>query len=417
MSADFKTAIGWLAEKILDPPPLPDKRARRLVIVCRAAMPLGAVVHTSWIFAFWLVGSELFAVVNFIIASLWWTASLLAWGVIKPTMGRVGFFALACGVIEVPAHAVMATLWFGTEAGFYFYLLTAMATITLIFTLSYRQRLFVLFANGALLTAVLGFASTSEPVVRLGETENLLFLVSNAGGATLAIILILIFHDAASMRSEDRLQDAHDRAEGLLLNILPQSIAERLKIEKDVIAEEHADATILFADIVGFTETSARLAPSEIISRLNLVFSAFDDLSAQHGVEKIKTIGDAYMVVAGLPTPRQDHALVMAALARDMLKAVEKINENIDGEPIRIRIGLNSGPVVAGVIGRSKFAYDLWGDAVNVAARMEQTGVEGEARLTEATLSRLGDAVEFEDRGEVEVKGKGRMRVFALSPS
>jgi class 3 adenylate cyclase/ActR/RegA family two-component response regulator len=203
-------------------------------------------------------------------------------------------------------------------------------------------------------------------------------------------------------------------SEQLLLNVLPHSIADRLKHEKGIIADRFSEATVLFADIANFTPVSSRLAPEEVVLWLNDVFSSLDRLVEQHRVEKIKTIGDCYMMVSGLPTPRPDHAEVAAELA---LALRDEMANRIapHGRPMRMRIGIHSGPVIAGVIGTDKFAYDLWGDTVNTASRMESHGVEGAIQVTETTYQRLQPCYEFEERGIVEIKGKGVMRTYFLT--
>ncbi|MEG4085485.1 adenylate/guanylate cyclase domain-containing protein [Microcoleus sp. POL10_C6] len=213
--------------------------------------------------------------------------------------------------------------------------------------------------------------------------------------------------------AQEALKVQQEQSEKLLLNILPKPIAERLKAEQSTIADSFAQVSVLFADIVGFTELSARMSPTELVKRLNVIFSHFDQLAEKYGVEKIKTIGDAYMVVGGLPTPRQDHAEAIAQMALGMQAKIAKLSADT-GEKLAIRVGINSGPVVAGVIGVSKFTYDLWGDTVNVAARMEATGFAGSIQVTDVTYELLKDKYLFERRGVIPVKGKGDMMTYWL---
>ncbi len=210
------------------------------------------------------------------------------------------------------------------------------------------------------------------------------------------------------------LDEERELSEQLLLNVLPRSIADRLKHEKGIIADRFSEATVLFADIVDFTPVSSRLAPEEVVAWLNDVFSSLDRLAEQHGMEKIKTIGDCYMVVSGLPTPRPDHAEAAAELA---LALRDEMANRLapHGMPTRMRVGMHSGPVVAGVIGSRKFAYDLWGDTVNTASRMESHGVDGAIQVTEATYQRLRHRYALEERGPVEIKGKGLMQTYFLT--
>lgn len=205
-----------------------------------------------------------------------------------------------------------------------------------------------------------------------------------------------------------------ERAERLLLNILPSSIADRLKLDSSTIADQFADVTILFADIVNFTPLAERLSPPEVVQVLNGLFSAFDHLAEKHGIEKIKTIGDAYMLASGLPEARPDHAQAAARMALEMQEVTKRFGEEIDF-PLALKIGINSGPVVAGVIGTRKFIYDLWGDAVNTASRMESHAPrEGGIQVTEATYHLLCDEFDLVCRGPIEVKNKGEMCVYLL---
>lgn len=225
--------------------------------------------------------------------------------------------------------------------------------------------------------------------------------------------LILVRDITERKRAEKALELERQKSEQLLLNILPEAIAEQLKREQRSIAEHFTDVTILFADIVGFTPLSAKMQPLELVNLLNEIFSAFDQLSEKHGLEKIKTIGDAYMVVGGLPVPRADHAEAVAAMALDMQVAINRFQAT-HREPFQIRIGINTGQVVAGVIGIKKFIYDLWGDTVNVASRMESQGVPGCIQVTAETYLRLKDKFIFEERGAIAVKGKGEMTTYWL---
>jgi adenylate cyclase len=219
----------------------------------------------------------------------------------------------------------------------------------------------------------------------------------------------------ASLDEEHRqLLEEQAKSERLLLNILPRPIAERLKQAEGVIADNFSDVTVLFADIVDFTKLSARVPAADVVAMLNDVFSKFDRLAEKHGLEKIKTIGDAYMVVGGLPTPRPDHAEAVADMALDMRAALAGRTRDT-GSLLSVRIGINSGPVVAGVIGTKKFIYDLWGDTVNIASRMESLGASGSIQVTAATYEHLRDRYIFERRGTVQVKGRGEMVTYQLA--
>jgi len=205
------------------------------------------------------------------------------------------------------------------------------------------------------------------------------------------------------------------RAESLLLNVLPKTIVERLDAGERVIADQCPEVTVLFSDVVDFTPLAEAESPQKVVALLDEIFSAFDELVEARGLEKIKTIGDAYMAVAGVPDPRSDHAEVMIELALAMHAAAAR--SVVAGRPIRMRTGIATGPVVAGIIGRRKFSYDLWGDTVNTASRMESTGLPGCIQVTPATHARCQADYPWQPRAGVEVKGKGPMDTFLLDPA
>jgi len=242
--------------------------------------------------------------------------------------------------------------------------------------------------------------------------ETTMIALNVTVGGTVVFLLLAQFvrqreQALAALRVEQ------DRAENLLLNILPRSIADKLKADNATIADQFAAASILFADVVDFTPLSDRLQPAEVVGILDHLFTHFDLLAERYGVEKIKTIGDCYMVAAGVPTPRADHARVMALMALDMRDAMRS-KDAVGHLGLEMRIGINSGPVVAGVIGRKRFLYDLWGDAVNTASRMESHGTPGHIQVTRATYELLKGEFELEPRGTVAIKGKGDIETWYL---
>ncbi|MFQ4136777.1 adenylate/guanylate cyclase domain-containing protein [Nodosilinea sp. PGN35] len=226
-----------------------------------------------------------------------------------------------------------------------------------------------------------------------------------------ALILAGVVAEREQARQD--LQEEKEKSEQLLLNILPLPIATRLKQGRSTIADHFAEVTVLFADIVEFTQLSETLSPQDLVALLNDIFSQFDQLAERHQLEKIKTIGDAYMAVGGIPYERDDHAQAVAAMALDMQAMAQGFSDRT-GQSFRLRIGINTGPVVAGVIGTKKFIYDLWGDTVNTASRMESFGLAEHIQVTETTYNCLKDSFDFDLRGEVPVKGKGTMRTYFL---
>ncbi len=273
-------------------------------------------------------------------------------------------------------------------------------------------RWFVAFVAVFLVSGIIGeLAGVGRSILPAWFESTMVALNVTVTGAVVFMLLVQFVRQREEALAELRVEQ--DRAETLLLNILPRSIADKLKADASTIADQFAAASILFADVVDFTPLSVRLQPAEVVGILDDLFTHFDMLAEHYDVEKIKTIGDCYMVAAGVPTPRADHARVMALMALDMRDAMR--SEAAMGHlGLEIRIGINSGPVVAGVIGRKRFLYDLWGDAVNMASRMESHGTPGQIQVTQATYELLCDEFELERRGTVPIKGKGDVETWYL---
>ena len=252
---------------------------------------------------------------------------------------------------------------------------------------------------------VSGIQSASDLALRVSVKEE--DELSNTSGA------INVMLDGLE-QAHNELSAERERSESLLLNVLPEPIADRLKDGETTIADQFDEVTVMFADIVGFTPYSARVSATELVDMLNRLFSEFDELTERYGLEKIKTIGDAYMVAAGLPAPRPDHAEAIADMALDAQQMIGRFSEE-QQIPLMVRLGVNTGPVVAGVIGTKKFIYDLWGDTVNTAARMQTYGVEGAIQVSQETYLRLRDKYRFQDRGLIEMKGKGEVAAYLLT--
>jgi guanylate cyclase len=262
-----------------------------------------------------------------------------------------------------------------------------------------------------LLTGILGEALFPDADLPVWFTTTMLALnVIGAGSVAFTLLASFANQRNVALRA---LRAEQEKSEALLMNILPSSIAERLKAASQTIADHFESASILFADVVDFTPLAQRLPPAEMVGMLDQLFSHFDELVERHGLEKIKTIGDCYMAAAGVPNPHPDHARRAALLALDMRDAVA--TSTIAGQPLcELRIGINSGPVVAGVIGTKRFLYDLWGDAVNTASRMESHSTPGEIQITRTTYELLKDEFVCRRRGTILVKGKGRMETWYL---
>jgi adenylate cyclase len=274
--------------------------------------------------------------------------------------------------------------------------------------------------------ALLVFSAGIDPVLSRGAPELpggvvIAFFALNALGVTSTAFLLLQYFVRDRERALLELDRKHAalaveqrKSERLLLNVLPAPVAARLKESEKVIADGFPRVSVLFADIVNFTPLAEGLAPRDVVLLLDRVFAGWDELAASLGLEKIKTIGDAYMVAGGIPVPRDDHATAIAEMALEMRSSLARSRQDA-GQPLEVRIGIDSGHVVAGVIGRAKFSYDLWGDTVNTAARMESHGLPGEIQVSERAHAALKDRFELRFRGVIEVKGKGPMPTYLLT--
>jgi len=318
-----------------------------------------------------------------------------------------------CIVVAVD-FLVIGTLS-GSSAGSQYNLLAAPG-IVLVFgsrrlalSLAMAVFLFLTFVTIDMGAPVLGQIAPMDP--EFAERNKIISIATAASILFGAIAYALKLAENA----EAALSQEYERSEGLLQNLVPHSIATRLKQNRDqIIADHFDDVTILFADIVDFTPRAMRLAPAHVVGFLNRVFSEFDRLAEKHNLEKIKTIGDAYMVAGGMPDRSSGHCASVAEMALDMLDHVKQLGSEL-GEDLKLRIGIHTGPAIAGVIGTRKLFYDVWGDTVNTASRMESHGTAGRIQVTENIRSVLGSTYKFEYRGVVDVKGKGPMTLYYLA--
>jgi class 3 adenylate cyclase len=310
-------------------------------------------------------------------------------------------------------NLIFASLLLGLGTGVFLFLIVIPATGVLMTPQNAwgTQLLGVGGGMVAFLAVVLADPVTPEPIAGTAVETGLLVL--SVTGVVLMVSVVGLYFKRLADTAEAELLVANEQSERLLLNVLPEEIADRLKAGEAVIADRAEAVTILFGDLVGSTSLAERLTPNRMVEVLNEIFTPFDDLADDLGLEKIKTIGDAYMVVGGLPVTRPDHVEAVADMALAM--RVELSRHSVEGfGPLQMRYGIHTGSVVAGVIGKRKFSYDLWGDTVNTAARMESHGVPGEIQVTEAVYRRLKDRYRFAIRGPVEIKGKGVLETYFL---
>jgi class 3 adenylate cyclase len=389
------------------------KRITRLTVTLSAAIFLsygvhdafimpGALLHEAWAIRYGL-SVPMFAVV----LPLMWSRYYARWHRMALLFFAftISAVVLSLGAITRGEPAALQTSW----APLFVVLGPFIARFNVAYQLAYAV-LTVLLYNA--LTLALGHESLVVPV-----SINMAIVSMGLIGVLVARQMERqareVFLQGRTIQAQMEALDAEkQKSDALLLNVLPAAIAERLKLENRPIADGFQDVSVLFADIVGFTRLSERLSPEALVGRLNQLFSAFDDLLDRFRLEKIKTIGDAYMVVGGL-NGGKDHALALAELALDMLARIAELSVQFN-EDFSVRIGINTGPVVGGVIGKKKFIYDVWGDTVNIASRMESTGSPGAVQVSHETYLRIQHLYVFEDRGEIEVKGKGRMRTWLI---
>jgi adenylate cyclase len=408
LSAHSAPLIDSVVERVMNlpflraPAGMAPTRARRFRSLC-ALVATSIVIDVFLAAVFFWLGLPLLALTA--VASMGvFTVALV---VIHRDHLRVGFWI---AFLDVVVHISFLAIVLGPQSGFPLYgMCLAMATFIGTAPRPVVDRLIAVSLGLLVLGMALpGWADRVPPLVDV-EPDALTFLFAlNLVGVAFGLVAATAWFARLVTTAEAETERQRQRSERLLLNVLPEVIAERLKNGEENIADQFEAVSVLFADIVGFTRLSMEKRTPELIEMLGRIFSEFDGLADRHGLEKIKTIGDAYMVVAGLPEPRADHASAMAEMALDMREAVRAYAAE-SGESIDIRIGIHSGPVVAGVIGQRKFAYDLWGDTVNVASRMESHGAPGRIQISEETRQLLGDGFVAPARGRIEVKGRGEM--------
>jgi adenylate cyclase len=331
-----------------------------------------------------------------------------------PVLHRLGPRAavIALAAVNLPATFVVCFL-LGTDTGMQmFYLIYGAGAVLIVGVESIGLLAAVTACALALIITLEMFAPKNGGL--LSEAAMLGGFIGAVSAAMIILFAIVFYAVREASKAEALAEFEFQRSESLLVSILPAAVTARLKSQPDrVIADRHDEASILFADMAGFTSVSDHTSPVDLVSFLNDVFTTFDRLVERHGLEKIKTTGDSYMVVSGVPVARPDHAAALVRLAVGMLDAAGNIDDP-SGSSVSIRIGIASGPVVAGVVGMKKFFYDVWGDAVNVASRMESTGIPGRIQVSTETYEAVKSRFAFERRDGVEIKGKGQMTTWLL---
>jgi adenylate cyclase len=398
---------------LLRSPPLPtESDAVRRERLARAALGLATLVAVLYALATLVVASRAVPVVVVNLAGAlsfgtgMWLASL---GQHRPARA-----ILMCTLVAQVAMLLWLT---GNILGVGVFAITIAGLAAALYT-EHERRLRVLFL---LLTTLLFLLSVTQPLpprADLSGVPSWLLTATRLANACFALytsFLLIAMYQREVLRSDGALVDAREKSDRLINAILPRKIADELRNNGGMIANRHPEVTVLFADIAGFTPWASQQDPETVVALLEKIFSRFDACVAATGAEKIKTIGDAYMVISGAPDPRSDHAHVIVGLALRLLDEVDRVREET-GIPVNLRLGIHTGPVIAGVIGALRFSYDVWGDTVNTASRMESHGEPGRVQASRETRDKTMDAYDWELRGTVCIKGKGEMETWWLRP-
>ena len=331
-----------------------------------------------------------------------------------PWLQRFGELVAPLTFLGAAYASVFASVWdVGTGSGGQFFFLVGACLVVLLLGIEHIVLASALAAVAAGLIIAVEFLFPRETALQPEWAQSAGFVITAVSSVVMVVVTVwFALRDTA--RAEAVMEAQYERSEALVANMLPASIAERLKEpDRNVIADKYDEASVLFADIVGFTERASSTAPADLVRFLDRLYGAFDALVDNHGLEKIKVSGDSYMVVSGVPRPRADHAQALADFALDMANVAAGLKDP-HGHPVPLRIGMACGPVVAGVVGSRRFFYDVWGDAVNVASRMESTDSVGRIQVPQAMYERLKDEFVLQERGHIDVKGKGLMRTWYL---
>ena len=369
-------------------------------------LPIGIISHFLLLIIFWALGFHTLALYNIFSVFIF---SFSNWQLYRRNLA---WAAYGCILLEVPLHAVLATLYLGFESGFWLLIFITVSFNILYPGISRSVRFLLGFVAVSMLGVVAIIAIGNGPIEEVFSGLSSFFLLMNLSLLALVVMVLITSYDLAVEQAEMAQQLEFERAETLLLNILPTEIAVRLKAQEEPLADAHDEVSVLFADIAGFTNLSRILSADSLISLLNDLFTRFDTLAEGYGAEKIKTIGDAYMVAAGL-RGEPDHAEKIADLAIGMQNTFDDFRHKHKLN-LKLRIGIHSGSVVAGVIGKKKFSYDLWGDTVNLASRMESEGVGDRIQISAETLALLPERFDTVPRGEIKIKGHHPRQCFLL---
>lgn len=386
-----------------------DGKIKRYYTIGNITYSFAIIVHFSWMFMFYLIKAPILSLINI--------GSTLIF-IFAIFVNRKGYYliAAAIAILEIVLHQILCVKFIGWDSGFQYYLI---GLPILPFLLGHDKKFYRVILSSLCLFAYLYAAiylKNIQPIYSIKSIASTTLNYFNMTSTFSLIIFLTFYFNNAVQKAEEALEVQFQRAENLLLNILPKPIANRLKENTNIIADGFSESSVFFLDLVGFTTYSSEKSPDQIVNVLNKIFSLIDDLAVKHGVEKIKTIGDAYMAATGIPLTCKNHAEIISNFAIDVRHEFLRLNKELNHN-LNFRIGINSGPIVAGVIGKNKYVYDLWGDTVNIASRMESHGIPGSIHISEKTYEYIKDKFIFEDRGDLDIKGKGIMKTYLLIDS
>lgn len=322
---------------------------------------------------------------------------------------------ISLAYIEIFGAIILPTIILGWEMGTYIWIFIQSVTIFLAYKWKPWIKISLVILNLLELIILIFILRDRDPQILLTSIQIRNLFYFNFFGLLISFFATFFYFNWSAEKTEAALSAEHKKSRKLLLNILPEPIANRLSSGESMIADSYEQCTILFADLVGFTKLSATMRPEDLVNMLNEIFSEFDNIAQKWDLEKIKTIGDAYMAAAGIPKESKKHAIKTVYFAQDILECLNQINKK-RGTKLQLRVGIHTGKAVAGVIGKSKFSYDIWGDAVNTASRMESHGVAGRIQISESTYKLVKDEITIETRGVQKVKGKGEMELYLVKP-
>lgn len=374
--------------------------------ICKTGFMFGLLQHCLLLVVFYYLSLPVLALYNGI-SILTFVFTLIL------NEKRHFYAAMTLAYVEITIHQVLVTYMIGWETGFHIFLVFNMMLPLLTQRGHILWKTIIMGSSFIAYFYLLIYLRTHQPFSPLPMSIESTFAIINKLSFIFILLLIAEGFNRTVLRYEEKLSTEITYANSLLLNILPQSVVQKIGRQSGAVAEGYKSVSVLFADIVGFTTFAEKISPEKLVELLDKLFTRFDLRVDEFHCEKIKTIGDAYMVSAGVPVKREDHALCCVNFARAILEEVAQFNRD-EMTKLSIRIGIHSGPIVAGVIGEKKFSYDLWGDTVNTASRMESSGLPNEIQISPTTKELLGETVYVKERGEITIKGKGALKTYLV---